>query len=278
MMLTELNLMLEQIKQVEDWQGYINRNPELKTAIKIMKKLKKYGQVYIVGGAVRDIVLGENPDDIDIATNAPIEKIQKEFRTHDIGRSKDFGIVVINQGGFQYEIAQFRKDGTYTDGRRPDEVVINVPFEEDAGRRDFTINAMGIDANGNIIDYFDGQGDIKNKVIKTVGDPEQRFGEDSLRLLRAVRFASRLGFKIDPATSKAMKKLSPKIKKVSWERISKELMKMAAQSGDKFANALIILEQVGLLEHILPEITKMHGFKHTPETHPEGLYVRRILS
>lgn len=258
-------------KQVTEWHKYIESNPELKAGVEILQQLEKLGgKAYIVGGTVRDIVLGLEPKDIDIATNVPLDIIDKNFKAHDIGKSKDFGIVTISHNGFQFEIAQFRQDGSYSDGRRPDSVEIVMDFKDDASRRDITINSMGVDKDGNIIDFFDGMGDIKNKVIRTVGDAHLRFGEDFLRMLRVPRFASRLGFKIDPQTLGAIQRSSANIKKVAAERILQELMKMAKQSGSKFADAIVILKDSGLLQHILPEVLELDAFEHSVEDHPEG--------
>jgi len=255
---------------VKDWKEYVSKNLLLKKASEVVEILSKFGKAYIVGGAVRDIVLGKEPDDIDIATNVPMAKIESIFSTHDIGKNKDFGIVVIKYKDENFEIAQFRKDGTYTDGRRPDSIKIVPDFKDDAARRDFTINAMGIDSEGNIIDYFDGMKDIQNKVLRTVGNPSERFGEDYLRMLRAVRFSSRLGFKLDPETKDAIKKGSENINNIAAERIQKELVKMAEQEGSKFADAIVELDDSGLLDKILPEIVKLKEFKHNVKFHPEA--------
>jgi tRNA nucleotidyltransferase/poly(A) polymerase len=230
---------------------------------------KKY-RAYIVGGAVRDIVLGIQPKDIDIATNMPIEELQKVWRIHDIGKSKDFGIVVVVDGGSRFEVAQFRTDGKYTDGRRPENVNIAGTFEEDAGRRDFTINAMALDANGIIYDYFDGKKDIKNKVLRTVGDPKKRFGEDKLRMMRAARFSAKHEFDIDKETIKAAKKMAGDITKLPYERIKDELFKAASLGGHKFANYMKILDKLKILQHILPELVTMKIMPHAPADHPEG--------
>jgi len=264
-------VLTEAQKVFKDWEGYIKRIPILKKGVEILKVLEKHGQAYIVGGAVRDIISGEKkPDDIDIATNVPMEKIESLFKTHDIGANKDFGIVVVKHKGEDFEIAQFRKDGTYTDGRRPDKIEVVATFKGDAERRDFTINAMAVDSKGNIIDHFDGQGDIKNKTLRAVGDPDKRFSEDYLRMLRAVRFASRLDLQLDPEVTTAIQKSSIKIKDIAPERVTKELLKMAKQKGGKFADAIVKLDQVGLLHHILPEVVKMKEFEHDIENHPEG--------
>lgn len=271
---------------VKDWQSYINRIPMLKSGIDILNKIESIGkeegvtnpQSYIVGGTIRDIITGDKePDDIDIATNVPVDILEKHFKTHDIGKNKEFGIIVINQDGFNFEIANFRSDGKYSDGRRPDSVEIIMSFEKDAERRDFTINAMAVDKDGNVIDYFDGKGDIENKIIKTVGDPEKRFQEDYLRMWRAVRFASRMGFTIDDDTMKAIKSHSEKTKGLAVERIMKEMKKMAEQSGTKFADAIVTLIDTGLLKHILPEIIEMDEFEHSAEHHPEGNVLQHTL-
>jgi tRNA nucleotidyltransferase/poly(A) polymerase len=254
------------------WQEYLTTNSMLEGGVDVLRLITKHGyKAYLVGGAVRDIVLGKNPHDIDIATNMPISELQKTFpKNYDIGKSKDFGIFVVKHKGHTYEIAQFRQDGTYLDGRRPEEVTIIQDFKTDAGRRDFTMNAMAVDKDGNIIDYFDGQKDIKDKVIRTVGNPHDRFKEDNLRMLRAVRFSSKLGYDIHHETKEAIKSNKEGIKKVSGERIREELMKMAAQTGSKFADAIKTLDEVGILKIILPEIVKMKEYEHSAKNHPEG--------
>jgi tRNA nucleotidyltransferase (CCA-adding enzyme) len=263
-------------EQLKDWQSYIRRNKELQAGVEVLKKINKAGyKAYIVGGSVRDIILGNlKPHDIDIATNMPMEELGDMYKTYNIGKSKDFGIVTIKQGGYDFEVAQFRQDGTYADGRRPESVTITAKFKDDANRRDFTINAMGINANGEIIDFFNGKRDIKNKVLKTVGDPYKRFGEDYLRMMRLARFASKLDFEIDKDTKKAAQKLSKNITGLSPERIRDELMKSAAQSGDKFADYIKKLDDLKLLKFILPEIVNLKWYKenlhHHPETRGEG--------
>ena len=163
-------------------------------------------------------------------------------------------------------------------GRRPEKVSFNVDLKTDLSRRDLRINAMGIDKDGNIIDYFDGQRDIKNKIIRTVGNPYDRFKEDHLRIMRAERFAARLGFDIDPETKKAAKDLAPMIKKLSAERIREEIFKAASQTGDKFAKYLIGLDEIGVLDIILPEIKNLQGLEHLEKHHPEGGVWEHTLS
>lgn len=261
----------EETKQLERWNDYVNSVPVLASAVKVLKFITKQGyDAYIVGGAVRDLIIGDNFHDIDIATNMPLDELEKSYKTHDIGKSKDFGIVTITVDGNQFEVANFRSDGVYTDGRRPDTVKIVLNFKDDASRRDFTINSMGIDKDGNIIDYFDGTKDIKNKIIKTVGNPKDRFQEDYLRMMRVARFSARLGFEVEPKTKQAIKDLSHKVSKLAPERIRDEIMKAASQTGDKFAQYIIELDEMGILQILLPEIVKQKGYTHSVEHHPEG--------
>jgi len=262
--------LYEAREMFKDWMQYVKKNSELAAGVKVLQKINKAGyKAYIVGGPVRDITLGKQPNDIDIATNMPMDKLSKMFKTYDIGKSKDFGIVVAKEGGHDFEIAQFRADGKYIDGRRPEAVTIKGSFEDDAGRRDFTINAMGINAKGEILDYFDGKRDIQNKVLRTVGDPLKRFGEDYLRIMRLARFSSKLGFDIDPETKKAAKKLSPNILSLSPERIKDELIKSASQSGEKFAEYIQILADLKILRLILPEVMNLKWFRENLQHHPE---------
>lgn len=155
-------------------------------------------------------------------------------------------------------------------GRRPESVKFDVSLKQDLSRRDLTVNSMAIDVDGNIIDYFDGRGDIKNKVLKTVGNPHDRFKEDFLRTLRTARFSAKLGFTIDPDTKNAAKELAHNITKLSPERIKDELFKAAAQPGEKFAKYILELDEMGILDIILPEITKLKEMVHSTVWHPEG--------
>jgi len=264
-------LINEAAEALRDWNKYVKRNRMLANAVVVLKKIISKGyKAYIVGGAVRDIVLGNDPKDVDIATNMPIDELAKIWKVADIGKSKDFGIVVIKEGGIVFEVAQFRTDGKYIDGRRPESIQIAGSFKEDVSRRDFTINAMGIDIDGNIIDYFDGRKDIKDKVLRTVGDPMKRFSEDKLRIMRAARFASKHGLDIDPATQKAAKKLAQDITKLPMERIKDEIFKAAKMEGSRFAVYLQILDQFKVLKYILPELVTLKWLKHAPGHHPES--------
>lgn len=277
--LTEAKEMLKQ------WQKFISDNKELSSAVSVLRKINKAGyKAYLVGGAVRDIILGNTKfPDIDIATNMPISELEKQFKTYNIGKSKDFGIVVVREGPFNFEISNFRKDGKYKDGRRPESVTITGEFEQDASRRDFTINAMGINASGEIIDYFDGKKDIQNRVLKTVGDPRKRFGEDYLRMLRAPRFASKLGMEIEKGTEKAIQKLSTNIQDLAPERIKDELLKAASSSGEKFADYILLLDKLKLLKYILPEVVNLKWYRENLKHHPEtrghgGTVLSHVLS
>ena len=260
---------------MKNWNELLEKSPMLKIGIEVLEILG--GNSLIVGGTPRDLITGEKePEDIDIATNVPMDKIKSLFKTFDLGRSEEFGIIVINYKDVLIEIAQFRTESDeYSNSRHPDSVEYGngITFKQDASRRDFSVNSLGLDSKGNIIDHFGGLKSIKNKVIKTVGNPDKRFKEDALRLIRAVRFSSRLGFDIEPETKKSIQKHSKDILKVSPERITAEILKMAKQSGNKFADAIILLDEVGLLEHILPEIVKSKSLPHTLSHHPEGPFV-----
>jgi tRNA nucleotidyltransferase/poly(A) polymerase len=258
--------------EAKRWREYVKTEPMIGAAADLVGRIEKAGhRAYIVGGAVRDIVLGSKPKDVDVATNCPMGELEELFgKVYDVGKSKDFGIVVVRHKGFDFEVAQFRTDGRYLDGRRPESVKICSDFRSDASRRDFCINALAVDKDGNIIDHFDGRGDIKNQLVRTVGNPHDRFDEDKLRMLRAVRFANRLGFEIDPKTSRAIRIQAKDITKIAMERVRDELVKMAAQSGDRFADAVLMLDEVGILEIILPEVVKMKEFLETPAHHPEA--------
>ena len=248
----------------------------LKTAVDLLNELDKLepnSENLIVGGAVRDLLLGEQPHDIDLATNINIDKIQQHFKTADIGKSKDFGITQVQYNGETFEVAHFREDGSYSDSRRPDSVKSIKSFAGDASRRDLTINALGIDKNGVIHDYVGGIDDLKNKLIRTVGEPFKRFTEDALRLMRIGRFSAKLGFKIEPATLKAMTELKDLITKVTSERIRGELFKMAGVSGSAIASYIEHLQETGILELILPEISQLINKPHSQKFHPESPHV-----
>lgn len=251
-------------------------NIRMLDAQKLLVKIKSLGyEAYIVGGAVRDLLLGEDPQDIDIATNCPMKVLEENFSTHDVGRSKDFGILTVRSlhlSGVWYEVSQFRVDGKYSDGRHPDEVSLTSSFEEDVRRRDFTVNAMGLSSNSELIDFVGGEKDLENRVIRAVGDPTKRFEEDRLRMVRAARFASRTGFTLDKATKKAIKKMADRIYLVndSPDRIRMEFVKAAKKTGKEFARFIILLDELRLLHRLLPEVAAMKYFDHDMAWHPEG--------
>ena len=237
-----------------NWQEF--KDPMVQSGVKLMKEINDAGyEAYVVGGAVRDILMGDsNPHDIDIASNMPIDEIKKRYRTIEYGGGEKHGTVIVRFNEEDYEITQFRSEGAYSDSRRPDDVKFIQSFEEDTKRRDFTINAMGIDAAGNVIDYHGGSEDIAGKKLKTVGDPRERFGEDPLRILRAIRFAARFDFKVDDSVIEAIKELKDTVTTTSVERIRDELWKTIEYGGKKFGYALKFMKDTGLFETIFPEI------------------------
>jgi poly(A) polymerase len=219
------------------------------------------------GGCVRDLLLGQHPKDYDVATDARPEQVAALFdQTIPVGAA--FGVTLVVPSTGPIEVATFRKDGPYSDGRHPDSIAF-CDEREDALRRDFTINAMFQDpATGETLDYVGGQEDLKRGIIRTVGDPHQRFEEDHLRLLRAVRFASRLNFAIATETMEAIKDRASSIHETSAERIRDELLKMLTEGNARGAFAL--LDETGLLSEVLPEVDQMKGIDQPPAFHPEG--------
>ena len=198
----------KQTQQVDNWEKVVSSSDELKAALEILQTINKQGaEALIVGGAVRDIILGKDPHDVDIATNMDMEKVAELFKSFDIGRSQDFGIVAVPYKGFTFEIAHYREEFGTSDARHPDEVRDVDSFEQDSARRDITINSLGLDADGTIIDYQGGLEDIKNGMIRAVGDPDERIKEDALRIIRAIRFAAKFGFDIEPETKRAVSEL-----------------------------------------------------------------------
>ena len=245
-------------------------------ATKLVRRLRKSGFIaYFAGGCVRDALLRKQPKDIDIATDAEPDDVQKLFaRTVAVGAK--FGVVRVLEGGSEFEVATFRSDGVYLDGRRPVTVTFSSP-EEDAKRRDFTINGMFYDpVQDQVVDFVGGKSDLEHRLVRAIGDPRERFSEDHLRLLRAVRFAAALDFEIDSATWQAVTGNAHQIRTVSQERIRDELMKIMADPHR--VRGLDLLDQSGLLPNILPEVTRMHGCAQPPQFHPEGdVYVHTGL-
>jgi poly(A) polymerase len=243
-------------------------NEMKETAHDIVRRLRAAGHVaYYAGGSVRDLLRGQVPKDIDVATDARPEAVQKLFpRTYAVGAH--FGVIVVLENGFQFEVATFRSDGAYLDGRRPVEVHF-ASAEEDAARRDFTINGMFFDPEaGEVIDFVNGRADLEARLIRAIGDPVQRFTEDRLRILRAVRFATVLGFEIDPATWDAVLAQASSIKEISAERIRDELVRIFMSPAR--VRGWDLLDASGLMGAILPELEAMKGCEQPPQFHPEG--------
>lgn len=242
-------------------------NNELNLAMMLISQINSYGyEAYAVGGCVRDLVryeLGQtdtpNIHDVDIATNMPIEKLQENFTTRSNNGEAHGTILVLFRAGLEFagydpvpfEVTQFRTDGDYSDGRHPDSVTFAKTFKEDASRRDLTINALGLDADGNVIDYFGGVDDIKNKIIRTVGNANDRFSEDALRIIRALRFAVVFDYKIDDDTRRAMGDEAYRVKKLSAERIRKEFVTVAEKGN--FAAFVQLME----MNHVLPYVSAL---------------------
>ena len=228
-----------------------------KAAGRIVKKLRLHGhEAFLAGGCVRDLLLRRKPKDIDIATNAFPDEVLRLFpNSRAIGAH--FGVVQVQMYGHAYEVATFRNDHPYLDGRHPSSVTFCGP-EQDALRRDFSINGLFYDpVSGSLIDYVRGQIDIQNKLIRTIGDPNLRFSEDKLRMLRAIRFACALGFIIVPDTWEAIRSLAPDILQVSWERIRDELIGILTSPAP--GSGLDMLQKSGLLKHILPEVASLEA-------------------
>jgi poly(A) polymerase len=287
------------------------KSPQFEAALEIIKTLREAGhEAYLAGGCVRDLLLGREPEDYDVATSATPDIVLGIFpRTFAVGAH--FGVVLVASGiaaeceggaveeRCVTEVATFRSDGVYSDGRHPDEVRYTKTAAEDVQRRDFTINGLLLDpirlfpqglkpvisgskdvraeahtlqANADlrsaVLDYVGGLDDLDAGVIRAIGRPEKRFEEDQLRLLRAVRFASRFGFTIEPATMAAIRKLAARIHAVSRERIREELTKMLTEGHAR--RAFELLDETDLLVQVLPEISKMKGVAQPPQYHPEG--------
>jgi hypothetical protein len=238
-----------------DWAKFTD--PMVVSGVRLLHTITKLSyEAYIVGGAVRDIAMGDTDvHDIDIATNMPIDVIKAHFTAVEYGGGEKHGTVIVHFERFDYELTQFRTESGYSDKRRPDHVEFVKSFEEDTKRRDFTINSMGIDASGAFIDYHGGMLDIQRGVLRTVGDPRERFDEDALRILRAIRFAARFGFVVDTHTLYAIKELAYTVPTTSIERIRDELFKTIAYGGVKFACALELLQITGLWRIIIPEVS-----------------------
>ncbi len=245
-------------------------------AIAIVRRLQEAGhQALFAGGCVRDRLLGIEPSDYDIATSARPEQVEELFeRTVAVGKA--FGIILVHEDSHQFEVATFRQDGPYLDGRHPQSVTF-TDARRDAQRRDFTINAMFEDPIGEeVFDYVGGRRDLEARLIRAVGDPRLRFHEDRLRMIRAPRFAARFGFDIEPNTAAAIREQAASIREVAVERLAAELLKILTEGGAR--RGFELLDETGLLEHILPEVTAMKGCAQPPNFHPEGdVFVHTML-
>lgn len=239
------------------------------TAFEILRKIRAAGHTaFFAGGSVRDRLLGREPKDYDIATSALPDRIEALFpKTAAVGKA--FGVILVVQNGIETEVATFREDAGYQDGRRPDSVHF-CGAQEDARRRDFTVNGMFYDPiDDQLIDYVGGQDDLKKKILRAIGDPPKRFAEDHLRMLRAVRFAHTLGFTIEPATRAAIKAHAADLANISAERIENEFSRILTESR-KPGDAVKELVELGLMEHMIPELLPMIGQEQPEEFHPEG--------
>ena len=234
----------------------------------ILNRLKSSGyEAYLVGGCVRDLIRGVSPEDYDIVTSAAPDTVRAMF-PHTIPVGISFGVLLVIEQGKKYEVATFRTEDGYVDGRRPTRVE-PASAEEDVRRRDFTINGLLLDhETGRLLDYVGGCADIERRLVRTIGDPNQRFAEDHLRLLRAVRFAAYLGYNIDLDTLAAVKSQAALIQRISAERIREELTKIITRSGARCGMEL--LAGTGLLAEILPEVDALGGVEQPVLYHPEG--------
>jgi poly(A) polymerase len=251
-----------------------------KSARHVVEKLNKAGYLaYFAGGCVRDHLLGREAKDIDIATDATPDQVQKLFPKVTDLQGKSFGVLRIQHQGQSYEVAMFRQDGLYKDGRRPESVEPTTP-EKDAERRDFTINGLFYDPiKEKVIDFVGGQADLKKQRICGIGDPIMRFTEDKLRLFRAIRFAAQLDFEIEDETWKALCTLAPESSRLAPERVRDELVKALTSANP--LKAFDLLDASGLFKVWLPEIELMKGVEQPPQFHPEGdvyKHVRLMVS
>lgn len=235
----------------------------------ICDTLRRSGyQALLVGGCVRDLLLGREPADFDVTTDATPEQVMALF-SESVAVGAQFGVVLIPRDGLQVEVATFRSDVGYSDGRHPDSVVYSKTPQEDVQRRDFTINGLLMRHDtGEVLDYVGGQADLTAKIIRAIGEPGRRFAEDKLRTMRAVRFAARFGFEIEAETFRAIRKHAAEIHQVSEERLREELTKMLTEGAAR--QAFELLDETWLLQQVLPEIAAMKGVEQPHQFHPEG--------
>jgi putative nucleotidyltransferase with HDIG domain len=251
--------------------------PLMQTATSLVETLHAHGSTaYFVGGCVRDLVMGRAPKDVDIATNATPDEVEELF-PNTVAVGEQFGVVIVILNGIHFEVATFRAEGGYSDGRHPDRVRYSNSPEEDARRRDFTLNALFYDPlKGELLDFHEGQRDIQRRIIRAIGNPQQRLQEDKLRMLRAVRFAVRFDSEIERETRRAIVATACDIKQVSPERLRDELTRILTE-GHSY-RGFQLLDEMGLLAILLPELIAMKGVEQPPEFHPEGdVWVHTLL-
>ncbi|MBI1750754.1 MAG: CCA tRNA nucleotidyltransferase [Acidobacteria bacterium] len=248
-------------------------------ADKICASLHAAGhQAWFVGGCVRDLMLGRDSADFDISTDATPPRVLELF-PGSIAVGAKFGVILVVEDGAKVEVATFRSDMGYSDGRHPDRVVYSQTPQEDVLRRDFTINGLLMDPrSGEVLDFVGGRADIDAKIIRAIGEPALRFAEDKLRMVRAVRFAARLGYALEPATFAAIQRLAPEVTVVSAERLRDELTKLLTEGAA--SRGFELLDEAGLLPVLLPDVAKMKGVEQPPQFHPEGdvwIHTRMML-
>ena len=265
-------------------------NAQYHAALGIVERLRAVGhQAYFAGGCVRDMLLGTAPKDYDVATSARPDEVAALFeKTFAVGAN--FGVMLVctpqaDAADIATEVATFRSDGAYSDGRRPDSVRFSDDPREDVQRRDFTINgllldplayARGGDGGAAVLDFVGGREDLNSGVLRAIGDASRRFDEDKLRMLRAVRFAARLSFAMEPATAEAIRAGAERIAQVSAERVRDELTRILTEGGAR--RGFELLHETGLLVHVLPEVVRLRGVAQPPEFHPEGdVWVHTML-
>jgi poly(A) polymerase len=232
-------------------------------------------QALLVGGCVRDLLLGREPADYDVTTDATPDQVMALF-PESVAVGAQFGVLLIPRDGQKVEVATFRSDSGYSDGRHPDRVIYSKTAKEDVQRRDFTINGLLMRHDtGEVLDFVGGQADLKAEVIRAIGEPSLRFTEDKLRMMRAVRFAARFAFAIESATRDAVYQHAPEIRQVSAERLREELTKLLTEGAA--SRGFELLDEVGLLVEVLPEVFAMKGVAQPPQYHPEGDVWRHTL-
>ena len=263
--------------KISSFSGDIPRTPLFAAAKKTAAMLRSAGhKAYFVGGAVRDLLLGRTPDDVDVTTSARPEQIQALFeKAIPIGAA--FGIITVVVDGIPIEVATFRAERGYSDGRRPDHVVYTDDEVLDVTRRDFTVNGLLFDpAERTVVDCVGGLDNLRAGILRTIGDPVVRFGEDHLHILRLVRFAAKLGFEVDPASKQAAAVSAEKLRLIAAERIRAELEKIL--TGPRPAEGFEMLAELGILKVVLPEVDAMRGVEQPEQFHPEGdVFVHTML-